>query len=58
MKLIDYIKETGDAKCAKLFGVKVRTVRSWRLGERFPRPAQAQVIVKKSPVTHEGIYGL
>lgn len=58
MKLSEYISQQGDEKCAKLFGVPVRTIRSWRLKERRPRPAQAAVIVKKSPVTHEGIYGL
>ena len=58
MKLSEYIKDQGDEKCAKQFGVPVRTVRSWRLKNRRPRPEQAAIIVKKSPVTYEGIYGL
>jgi hypothetical protein len=57
MDLIEYLeKMNDDTKAAKLFGVKPRTVLSWRLGDRTPRPAQAAVIVKKSPVTYEGIY--
>ena len=48
--------EVGDAAAAKRFGVAKRTAQSWRLGERTPRPEQAAVIVKKSPVTFEGIY--
>jgi len=57
MDLISYLTQKGDAEAAKLFGVSKRTIQSWRLKERRPRPEQAQVIVKKSPVTFEGIYG-
>lgn len=57
MELKTYIEQVGDAKAAKLFGVKTRTVMSWRLGDRTPRPKQAKVIVAKSPVTMNGIYG-
>lgn len=56
MKLSEYIESVGDEKAAKLFRTKVRTVISWRLLERRPRPEQAEIIVKKSPVTYEGIY--
>lgn len=56
MNLPEYIAEMGDDKAARLFGVTKRTAMSWRLRDRFPRPAQAEVIVSKSPVTMEGIY--
>lgn len=57
MTLVDFIEKEGDAKAARLFRVKPRTTKSWRLGDRHPRPKQAQIIVRKSPVTMEGIYG-
>lgn len=57
MNLREYIEKMGDEKAAKLFQVKPRTVMSWRLGDRTPRPKQAKIIVEKSPVTMEGIYG-
>lgn len=57
MDLKTFIEQVGDEKAAKLFGVKPRTVMSWRLGNRTPRPKQAKVIVAKSPVTMNGIYG-
>lgn len=56
MRLADYIKQLGDDKAAALWGVKRRTVESWRLGARTPRPEQAEIIVRTSPVTYEGIY--
>jgi hypothetical protein len=56
MRLPDYIKQLGDDKAAALWGVKRRTIESWRLGKRKPRPWQAAVIVQTSPVTYEGIY--
>ena len=55
-KLAEYIAEVGDEKAAAMFGVKTRTAKSWRLGDRYPRPEQAKVIVENSPVTYEGIY--
>ena len=57
MKLSAYIALLGDEKAAQLWSVKVRTVQSWRLGERTPRRDQAALIVRTSPVTYEGIYG-
>ena len=56
MTLPEYIKSIGDAKAARLFGVKVRTVGAWRRLERRPRKEHAAVIVKKSPVTYADIY--
>jgi DNA-binding transcriptional regulator YdaS (Cro superfamily) len=41
MKLVKYIEEQGDHVAARRFRVKVRTVRSWRYGDRAPRPAKA-----------------
>jgi len=57
MDLKTYIEKIGDEQAAKLFQVKRRTAQSWRLGARKPRSEQAAIIVKKSPVTYEGIYG-
>lgn len=57
MRLPDYIKQVGVAKFARAFGVKKRTVESWKRMERRPRAEQAQAIVEKTPVTMEGIYG-
>lgn len=56
VNLPEYIAQMGDAKAAKLFGVSERTVMSWRLRDRIPRPTQAKNIVSKSPVTMDGIY--
>lgn len=57
MRLPDYIKLIGDAKAASLWGVKERTVASWRRGERVPRREQAAKIVTSSPVSYADIYG-
>jgi DNA-binding transcriptional regulator YiaG len=57
MRLADYIKQVGDDKFAKIIGVSKHAARSWRTGERRPRPAQAQKIVAKTPVTMQEIYG-
>lgn len=56
VNLVEYIEREGDEAAAALFGVSVRTVASWRLGERTPRRKTAQIIVKRSPVTYAGIY--
>ena len=56
MTLPEYIASMGDEKAARLFGVEKRTVMSWRLRDRTPRPVQAERIVANSPVTLEGIY--
>ena len=48
MKLRDYIQEHGDGRCAELFGVEVRTIESWRRGEREPRTTKAVEIAKKT----------
>lgn len=56
--LSEYIAERGDESCARLWGVKPRTVMSWRLGQRQPRPKQAAVILAKSrgELSYESIY--
>jgi hypothetical protein len=58
MNLIEYIELIGDEKAAKIWGVEERTVQSWRLKERTPRPEHAKKIVDTSPVTYEGIYSI
>jgi hypothetical protein len=56
VNLPEYIAQMGDEKAARVFGVSRRTVMSWRLRNRLPRPAQAKRIVETSPVTIAGIY--
>lgn len=46
MKLTEYIASIGDTEASQLFGIKERTAKSWRLGERRPRPEQAKEIVR------------
>lgn len=58
LTLPDYITEIGESVAAKKFGVKPRTAKSWRLRTRFPTKDQADVIVKKSPLTYDGIYSV
>lgn len=58
MRLPDYIKEVGLDKFSKRVGVKKRTALSWQRMERRPRPAVAQRIIERTPVTMEGIYGV
>jgi hypothetical protein len=58
MTLPEYIASIGDAKAARLFRVKIRTVAAWRRKERTPRKEHAAIIVAKSPITYAGIYGL
>lgn len=58
MDLPAYIEQLGDEEAAKRFNVPIRTVASWRRGERKPRPKQAEKIISDSggKVTFEGIY--
>lgn len=64
MLLTDFIELVGDEAAAELFDAKVRTVASWRRGERVPRPAQAIYIaektkgLRKSRVTFRECYNL
>jgi hypothetical protein len=52
-----YLAKIGDEAAAKLFRVQRRTVQSWRLGERYPRPRVARSIVAKAPsVSLDDIY--
>jgi hypothetical protein len=57
VKLPEYIKLIGPKAFSKKVRVKQRTAESWMRMERRPRPETAQVIVEKTPVTMEGIYG-
>lgn len=60
MTLPAFIASVGDRKAAELFRVPMRTIQSWRRGERRPRPAMAQAIVGKTGgrVSLEGIYAV
>jgi hypothetical protein len=59
MTLSEYIQKHGDEALAKVWGVKPRTVASWRRGERVPRYSQACQIVETSDgeVSYQDIYG-
>lgn len=48
MTLNDYIDHVGDSAAAKRFGVEVRTIASWRRGERQPRPETAWLIEERT----------
>lgn len=52
-----WLARLGDEVAADFLQVNRRTVQSWRLGERVPRPAQARAITKKSRLTLDDIYG-
>lgn len=60
MNLSEYIETRGDDACAEAWGEKLRTVQSWRLLERYPRPEKARAIVSETggKVTLDGIYGV
>lgn len=58
MELAVFIQQQSDDVAAALFGVKKRTVSSWRRLERVPVPSQSLNIIEKSEgkVDWEGIY--
>lgn len=57
MTLAEFIRERGDRCCAQLFGVKERTVASWRRGENLPRATKAREIVGLTSLQMSDIYG-
>lgn len=52
-----WLAELGDAAAAAKLRVPRRTVKSWRLGDRMPRPAQARQIMQLAGVSMDDIYG-
>lgn len=58
MTLAEYIKKNGHAEAARLFGVSLSTIKSWRWGQRTPRPDKANEIVSVTggEVSLSGIY--
>lgn len=58
MDLAAYIKAVGDEEAARLFDVPLRTVASWKYGEKTPRPKKAIEIerVTKGKVRFTEIY--
>ena len=48
MNLAEYIKDQGDQQVADNLEVSVRTVASWRRGERFPSSLAIRQLVKGS----------
>ena len=59
MNLSEYISTMGDEAAAKILGISERAAKSYRLGKRCPRPAKANLMVKRSKgkLTLESIYG-
>lgn len=59
MDLREYIAAMGDATAAKVLGISERAAKSYRLGKRRPRPAKANLMVKRSKgkLTLQAIYG-
>lgn len=60
MTLVEYIRKHGDAFCAQKFGVKERTIASWRRGENFPRAKKAVEIIAETggELTMDGIFAV
>lgn len=58
MELAVFIQKHTDEVAAQLFGVKKRTVSSWRRLERAPAPSQSLKIIEKTEgkIDWEGIY--
>lgn len=58
MNLPSFIEQVGDEKAAKLFRVKIRTAKSWRLKERRPKDKHAEKVIKGSNgmLDYESIY--
>ncbi|MCJ8268185.1 MAG: hypothetical protein MJK04_02175 [Psychrosphaera sp.] len=58
MELAVYIQKQTDEVAAKFFGVKKRTVSSWRRLERAPAPSQSLNIIEKTDckIDWKGIY--
>lgn len=58
MELAVFIQKQTDEVAAKIFGVKKRTVSSWRRLERAPAPSQSLSIIEKTDgqIDWKGIY--
>jgi hypothetical protein len=56
MTLSDYVRQVGPDEFARKFGVSVRAAISYMYGDRCPKPQLANRIVKKTPVSWEGVY--
>ena len=59
MTLKEYIIKRGEGPLAKEMGVSIDTVKSWRYGNREPRPKQAKKLLLMTgyAMTSEDIYG-
>ena len=58
MTFRQYLEALGDEKAAVRFGISPRVAKSYRLGERRPRPKLARQMVRRSrgALTLESIY--
>jgi|TARA_B100000886_G_C20425372_1_gene493695 DNA-binding transcriptional regulator YiaG len=59
MTLREFIKKRGELPIANDLGVSIDTVRSWRYGNREPRPKVAKklIILSDQNLNWEDIYG-
>ena len=58
LSLVDFINALGDEKAATMFGVKPRTIQSWRRAERMPRTRDIPLLIERSGgrLTHASFF--
>lgn len=56
MSLRDYIDKHGKEKCARKWGVSLRTVEYWHAGDTIPRRKKLPLVLKTTGLTHADIY--
>ncbi len=56
MTLPEYIAKHGKEKCARKWGVSLRTVEYWFAGETLPRRSKLPHIIKTTGLTHAELY--
>lgn len=57
ISLSEYIKELGEQKFSKKYGISIRSTQAYRYGQRQPPPKVAARIVQSAPaLTWESIY--
>jgi hypothetical protein len=59
MTFRDFIKDYGELKLAQKLNVSLDTVKSWRYGNRIPRPKQVKkiILLTNYSLSWEDVYG-
>ena len=59
MTFRDFIKDYGELKLAQKLNVSLDTVKSWRYGNRIPRPNQVKkiILLTNYSLSWEDVYG-